>query len=347
MEIGKVIQKYRKELNITQEEMANRLGVTAPAVNKWERGVTQPDIALLAPIARLLGVPLDTLLSFQKEPTTEEISKIIQTLDHMFEVSSYEEAFHYAADIIHNYPNCHMLIWQLAIILDARCVLNETIDATLYKPQIIRWYLRALESQNPEVKRHAADSLFHYYLNKENYEEAERYLCFFPEESTDRKRLLAEIYSKTDRRSNAYKTYEELLFSEYQTLSAVLHHLYLLSLEDQHIDQAKMWIDKASQLATLFDMGLYHSESCKLELATLEKNVSDTLSIVRHLLASFVQLCAFTDSPMYTHMEFKMVAESFYEKQRKNLVAALQDRQTFAYMKGNEEWEALVFETKL
>lgn len=36
MNIGSVIKKYRKEIGITQEEMANRLGVTTPAVNKWE-----------------------------------------------------------------------------------------------------------------------------------------------------------------------------------------------------------------------------------------------------------------------------------------------------------------------
>lgn len=40
MEIGEVIRKYRKEKNLTQEEMAVRLGVTAPAVNKWENGVS-------------------------------------------------------------------------------------------------------------------------------------------------------------------------------------------------------------------------------------------------------------------------------------------------------------------
>lgn len=41
MNIGTVIRTYRKEKNMTQEEMANRLGVTAPAVNKWEKGVSQ------------------------------------------------------------------------------------------------------------------------------------------------------------------------------------------------------------------------------------------------------------------------------------------------------------------
>lgn len=38
MQIGEVIRKYRKSADMTQEEMANRLGVTAPAVNKWENG---------------------------------------------------------------------------------------------------------------------------------------------------------------------------------------------------------------------------------------------------------------------------------------------------------------------
>ena len=41
MNIAKVIRKCRKEAGLTQEEMANRLGVTTPAVSKWETGVSQ------------------------------------------------------------------------------------------------------------------------------------------------------------------------------------------------------------------------------------------------------------------------------------------------------------------
>ena len=44
MQIGQIIRKNRKEKNMTQEEMANYLGVTAPAVNKWENGASYPDI---------------------------------------------------------------------------------------------------------------------------------------------------------------------------------------------------------------------------------------------------------------------------------------------------------------
>ena len=77
MEIGQVIRKYRKEKNMTQEEMARRLGVTAPAVNKWESGASAPDIALLAPIARMLGITTDTLLCFREALTEELFSRAL------------------------------------------------------------------------------------------------------------------------------------------------------------------------------------------------------------------------------------------------------------------------------
>ena len=78
MMLGKVIRKYRKERNFTQEEMAERLGVTASAVNKWEREVTCPDIALLAPIARLLEISTDTLLSYRENLTPKEIKELME-----------------------------------------------------------------------------------------------------------------------------------------------------------------------------------------------------------------------------------------------------------------------------
>ena len=81
MEIGQVIRKYRKEKNMTQEEMARRLGVTAPAANKWESGASAPDIALLAPIARMLGITTDTLLCFREALTEEEVRRFVQEAD--------------------------------------------------------------------------------------------------------------------------------------------------------------------------------------------------------------------------------------------------------------------------
>lgn len=41
MKIHEIIRKQRKERGLTQEELARYLGVSAPAVNKWEKGVSQ------------------------------------------------------------------------------------------------------------------------------------------------------------------------------------------------------------------------------------------------------------------------------------------------------------------
>lgn len=96
MKLGEVIRKYRKNKNMTQEEMARRLGVTAPAVNKWEKGNSFPDITLLAPIARLLGITLDTLLSFRGELTAEEVNEIVREGNSLLKEKPYEEVFQWA-----------------------------------------------------------------------------------------------------------------------------------------------------------------------------------------------------------------------------------------------------------
>ena len=93
MNIGSVIKKYRKDIGLTQEEMANRLGVTTPAVNKWENGNSNPDIELLAPIARLLNISLDTLLSFHETLSGVEIEEMIREMDQKFSTEGYEKTY--------------------------------------------------------------------------------------------------------------------------------------------------------------------------------------------------------------------------------------------------------------
>lgn len=140
MQIGEVIRKYRKEKNFTQEELANRLGVSAPAVNKWERGTSQPDMMLLAPLARLLEISLETLLSFHETLTTEEIAAIINEVDKRFAEHDFDNVFQYALGIIQQYPNCNQLIWQLAVVFNARIITDKSICQEKYEPQILKWF---------------------------------------------------------------------------------------------------------------------------------------------------------------------------------------------------------------
>jgi len=68
--IGKKISMLRKEKGMTQDELAERLGVSPQAVSKWENDVSCPDIMLLPVIAKLLGTTTDELLSMEPKKET-------------------------------------------------------------------------------------------------------------------------------------------------------------------------------------------------------------------------------------------------------------------------------------
>ena len=70
--LGAFVCELRKEKQMTQKEMAEKLGITDKAISKWERGLSYPDISMLEPIAELLDVSVMELLQgqrIQKETT--------------------------------------------------------------------------------------------------------------------------------------------------------------------------------------------------------------------------------------------------------------------------------------
>lgn len=341
MQIGAVIRKYRIEKNMTQEEMANRLGVTPPAVNKWENEKSLPDISLLAPIARLLGISVDTLLSFHDELTTVEINHIIKELDKKLKTQAYDEVFWWAKKTIESYPNCGQLIWQAAVVLDARRQLSDGAESEEYDKYICSWYMRALNSEEENIRNSAADALFSFYSRKGNYEKAEEYLKYFSEQNPERKRKKAQIYAKTGRREEAYTAYEELLFSGYQTLSMVFCNLYSLAMQDKDTDKARFLLEKHSALVKVFDMGKYHEISNELDFVTAKKDVENTISVMRQIMENIHTIYDFVDSPLYTHMVFRKADPEFAAQLKENLMKCFRDEETYGYMKENEQWKAL------
>lgn len=74
-EIGNRIRMIRKEKNITQEDLANRLGLTKAAVSKYELGQRSPSLEQITKIAIALGVDTGTLIGYQGFDTVEEFKK--------------------------------------------------------------------------------------------------------------------------------------------------------------------------------------------------------------------------------------------------------------------------------
>ena len=85
--IGKYIQQKRKDKNITQKQLSEKLGVTDKAVSKWERGLGCPDVSIL----ELLAQELDTsIIEILKGRTIQnEIIKITETNDYLKDTIKY------------------------------------------------------------------------------------------------------------------------------------------------------------------------------------------------------------------------------------------------------------------
>lgn len=69
---GCLIAERRKQLNMTQKELAQKLHVSAQAVSKWERGLSFPDVSLLEPLAQQLGLTVSELLSGKRNAAPQE-----------------------------------------------------------------------------------------------------------------------------------------------------------------------------------------------------------------------------------------------------------------------------------
>lgn len=93
----------RKASSMTQEQLAEALGVTFAAVSKWERSVATPDLSLIVRMADLFGVSLDTLIGFEvKNHSVDAFEKRIRDLRCK---KQYEEAIAEAENALLRYPN--------------------------------------------------------------------------------------------------------------------------------------------------------------------------------------------------------------------------------------------------
>lgn len=85
IKVGKFIAELRKEKNLTQEELAELLGVSSKSVSRWENGKNLPDAALYQPLCQALGVNLTELLSGERigaeELTEKAEEKVLSVLE--------------------------------------------------------------------------------------------------------------------------------------------------------------------------------------------------------------------------------------------------------------------------
>ncbi len=115
--IGNVIVMKRKEKGLTQEELAKYLGVSKPAVSKWESGQCYPDITLLPVIAAYFNITVDELIGYQSTLTKEEIRVLYRKLSAEFYQTGFDETYKQCTEYIRKYHSCWSVVFHMGLLI--------------------------------------------------------------------------------------------------------------------------------------------------------------------------------------------------------------------------------------
>ena len=123
--IGRVLIKNRHKRGITQDELANHLGVSKGAVSKWETGSSLPDILLLPQLASYFDISIDELIGYQPQMEQEDIKELYIRLSKDFSVLSFDEVLAECLKIAKKFYACYPLLFELGALL-----INHTSQAS-------------------------------------------------------------------------------------------------------------------------------------------------------------------------------------------------------------------------
>lgn len=104
------ISTLRKEHSMTQEQLAEALGVTFASVSKWERGVANPELNLIAEMADLFGVSFDALVGFRVQ--NGSVVALEERIRQLQREKKYDEAITEAEKALIRYPNDFRIVYR-------------------------------------------------------------------------------------------------------------------------------------------------------------------------------------------------------------------------------------------
>ena len=344
MQMNQVILERRRALGLTQEQVADALGVTAPAVNKWEKGATCPDIALLAPLARLLGVDLNDLLCFHEDLTEQEVHRftleVMQTIDR----DGLEAGFALAREKLRIYPNSDLLIYTLAALLQGMLSLSADADAhSAYEDQLMRWYERAAASDDPAIRDRASLMLANCGIQRKNWDAAQRAIDTLPERPPiDKRALQARLHSAQGNPDEAAKLLEQVVLAAGQELSAALLSLVDAEIAAGDLSTAEKLANAHSSIARALDQWEYIAHGAPLQIALTRKDVRKAVHHLRLYFEAADRPWKPFESPFYHRIVAKEATGTLSERIFAALLKDLDANPCYDFLRDDAEFQELI-----
>lgn len=168
MTIGAKIKKLRRERDMTQEDLAEALGISAASVSQWECDKTAPDISQLPVLSNIFEVTTDFLLGVDVANKEKEIDAILETAYKHHSAGHAERAVPILEDALKKYPTSHKIMYRLSSAYSACVRQLEIVDdedtRTHYRNEVIRLCekIRA-ESTDDQLRLHCSQLLCYTY----------------------------------------------------------------------------------------------------------------------------------------------------------------------------------------
>ncbi|KIC98623.1 transcriptional regulator [Lacticaseibacillus rhamnosus] len=115
--VGAVISAFRKQKGVTQEALADFVGVSKASVSKWETGQSYPDITLLPILAAYFDVSIDQLMAYDAQLQPSEIRRIYTSLKQAFETQPPARVLTSIRNLIRRYYSCYPFLLQMGLLL--------------------------------------------------------------------------------------------------------------------------------------------------------------------------------------------------------------------------------------
>lgn len=119
---------YRHKRHVTQEELADFLGVTKASVSKWETRQSMPDIMLLPQLAAYFDITIDELLGYEPQLSPEQILKIYRELAVDFAEKPFEDVMARCRELVKEYYSCYPFLFQICCLWLNHFVMAEGMD---------------------------------------------------------------------------------------------------------------------------------------------------------------------------------------------------------------------------
>lgn len=116
MNFSENVAKLRRKKKLTQEQLADFIGVTKASVSKWETKQSMPDVILLPRLATFFDVTIDELLGYEPQLGKEQIQKWYLDLSQAFAKEEFEEVMERCNNLVKQYYSCYDFLTQIVVL---------------------------------------------------------------------------------------------------------------------------------------------------------------------------------------------------------------------------------------